>query len=351
MNLAKINTDYFCGIDLHKKTMYVCIMDRMGKIHFHQNMPCNFETFLLRVAPWHRHMAVGVEAMSNYYWLYDGCVEAGIPFYLGHPYYMKAIHGGKKKNDRLDSQKIADLMRANHLPIGYPYPKAMRPTRDLLRRRHRLVQLRSACYTRIQTTLSQNGLFNVDSSAVKSKKTRRQLVHRCDNPEIQAAIETDLDLIDFCDPKIRTLEHQIHTQAKHYHRRELNILLSIPGVGVILALTILYEIGTIDRFPSVQNFSSYARLVKCDRTSARKKAGGGNQKIGNPYLKWAFGEIITQAQTTSAVIAKFYQRLQSKFGSARARSIIAHRFGVAVYFMLKNKTVFDENLFVKTTMK
>ena len=352
MNLATINTEYFCGIDLHKDTMYVCIMDRAGKKYLHQNMPCNFETFLLRVEPWYRRMAVGVEAMYSYYWLFDACVDAAIPFYLGHPYYMKSIHGGKKKNDRIDSKKIADLMRANHLPIGYPYPKEMRATRDLLRRRHRLVRLRGECYTHIQNTFSQHGILDVNHNSVKAKKTRRELMQRFDDPELQSTIETDLDLIDFCDPKIRKLEIQILNKAKHHNRRNLNILFSIPGVGETLALIILYEVHTIDRFPTVQNFSSYARLVKCDRSSAGKKSGGsGNQKIGNPYLKWAFSEIITKAKITSPVIAKFYQRLQSKFGPGRARSIIAHRFGVAVYFMLKNGTAFDENLFVKTNMK
>jgi transposase len=221
-----------------------------------------------------------------------------------------------------------------------------------LRRRHRLVRIRSECYTHIQNTFSQNGILDVNHSSVKSKKSRRKLIQRFDDPELQATIEADLDMIEFLDPKIRNIEIQVFRQAKHHNRRDLNILLSIPGVGETIALIILYEIHRIDRFPTVQNFSSYARLVKCDRSSAGKKSGGrGHQKIGNPYLKWAFSEIITKAKITSPVIAKFYQRLQSKFGPGRARSIIAHRFGVAVYFMLKNGTAFDENLFVQTNMK
>lgn len=110
------------------------------------------------------------------------------------------------------------------------------------------------------------------------------------------------------DPKIRKLEIQVFRQAKHHNRKDLNILLAIPGVGETLTIIILSEIHQIDRFPSVQDFSSYARLVKCGRSSAGKKSGDGNQKIGNPYLKWAFGEIITKARITSPVVAKFYQR-------------------------------------------
>lgn len=351
MNLAVIESEYYCGIDLHKKSMYVCIMDRSGKIFYHQNMPCNFESFLLAAEPYLPNLAVGVEAMYCYYWLFDCCQEAGIPFYLGHPLYMKAVHGGKKKNDRLDSRVIADLMRSNHLPIAYPYPKEKRPTRDLLRRRHRLVRIRSECYAHIQTLFSQNGILDITSNQVKSKKTRRQLINKFSDTELKAAVETDLDLTDFLDPVIRKLEIQITRKAKQHNKRDFNILLSIPGVGETLSLIIIYEIDTIDRFFSVQDFSSYCRLVKCDRSSAGKKTGGGNQKIGNPYLKWAFGEIIIKAKNTSPLIAKYYQRLQSKFGPGRAKSIIAHKFGVAVYFMLKNGKAFDENLFVQTNMK
>lgn len=351
MNFAPIPATYFGGIDLHKKTMYVCIMDQAGKIYLHQNMPCTFEAFLLRVQPYLPDLAVGVEAIHCYYWLFDGCQQAGIPFYLGHPLYLKAIHGGKKKNDRLDSQTIANLMRCNHFPLAYPYPKQMRATRDLLRRRHRLVQTRSECYTHIQTVFSQHGIFDITTNQLKSKQTRRTLIQRLPDPELQLNIETDLVHIEFLDPLIRKLESRIRHKAEHHDPLDLSILQTVPGVGDILSLTVLYEMHTIDRFPTVQDFSSYARLVKCQRESVGKKKGGGNQKIGNPYLKWAFGEIFVTAQQSSPNIARYYQRLQSKYGPKRAKNIMAHKFGVAIYFMLKNKQPFDEKRFLQTLMK
>ncbi len=113
----------------------------------------------------------------------------------------------------------------------------------------------------------------------------------------------------------------------------------------MLAMTILYEIHTVDRFKSASHLSSYARLVKVERTSVGKKTGGGNNKIGNPHLKWAFTEIIMVAQQYSEPIHKYYEKLKSKHGLGKAKTLIAHKFAVAVYHMLKNGQAFDEKRF------
>ena len=122
--------------------------------------------------------------------------------------------------------------------------------------------------------------------------------------------------------------------------------MAIPGIGEIIALTILYEIYDINRFPSVQQFSSYVGLVKCERESAGKNTGGTKGKIRNAYLKHAFSEIILTAQVGSKKIKKYYEKIKSKHGQKKARAMIAHKFGVAIYFMLKNGEAFDEDRFV-----
>lgn len=351
MNFAKLVTKYFCGIDLHKKSMYICIMDIVGNILFHKNIPCSAENLIKTLLPYMPDITVGVESMFSYYWVYDTCVQHNIPFCLGHPFYLKSIHGGKKKNDKIDSKKITDLMRVNHFPVGFAYPKEMRATRYLLRRRQRLVSIRSEAMSHIQTLFSQKAMYDISYKEIKKKDERRKLVKHFDDPDIQANIQTDIELIEFLNPTIQNIEQQVMRQAKNNNRMDISTLLTVPGLGDILSMTILYEIYNISRFPSVQSFSSYSRLVKCDRSSAGKKSGGGNQKIGNPYLKWAFGQIIIRAQVFSKPLAKYYQRLQSQFGPKRAKSIIAHKFGVAVYFMLKNNKAFDELRFIQSNMK
>lgn len=350
MELATMNTKYVCGVDLHSTKMYICIMDKEGNIQLHRNIRNDFNLFITLITQYKDNISVGVESMHSYYWLADGCIEHRIPFYLGHAYYMKAIHGGKKKNDKIDSKKIADLMRSNHLPIGYVYPKEMRSTRDLLRRRIRFMKIRAEAYAHIQTIFRQHSM-NITPNDVKDKINRRELINRFSDSSIQSNIELNLDIIDFFDPKLNKIERQIRAQAKEYDRTTHNLLLTVPGIGDMISLVILYEIGNISRFESAQNFSSYSRLVKCERESGGKKYYGGNQKIGNPYLKWAIGEIIIHAPRTSPVIKKYYDKIINKFGKKRAKSIMNHKFGVAIYYMLKNKQGFDEKRFIQTEMK
>ena len=325
-------------------------MNKQGEIFFHRNMRTDFDQFKKKMQPFLPEMAVGVESTHMYYWLADACKDEGIPFYLGHAYYMKTIHGGKTKTDRLDCRKIADLMRTNYYPLAYAYPKEMRGTRDLLRRRHRLSRLRAECYRHIQSLFHQQGL-SVNPKDVKNVKSRRQLVKSNLDQDIYPNAQTDLDMIDFLDPIIKQLEQQIRAQAKCHDRASLNILLSVPGIGDIFSLIILYEVHDIKRFESHQKFCSYCRLVKCERSSAGKHTKGGNQKIGNPYLKWAIADIIIHASHKSQLICDYYQKLQSRFGKRIAKSVISHKFGIAIYYMLKNKQVFDEQRFVQSNMK
>lgn len=350
MELATMKTEYVCGIDLHSRSMYICIMNQKGDIQLHRNIRNDFQFFKSLIEDYRENISVGCESMHSYYWLADGCIENNIPFYLGHAYYMKTIHGGKKKNDKLDSKKIADLMRANHLPVGHVYPKEYRATRDLLRRRIRFMTIRAEAYAHIQTIYRQNCL-TIASNDVKNKKTRRELINKIDHKDIQKSIELDLDVIDNFDTLLKPIEAEIRAQAKHHDRTSLNLLLTIPGIGDMMSLVILYEIGDINRFRSPQKFSSYSRLVICERESGGKKYRGGFQKIGNPYLKWAISEIIIHAPSTSPVIKNYYEKLINKTGKKRAQRIMTHKFGVAIYYILKNKKGFDEQKFIQSDMK
>ncbi len=348
MRYAQVETEYYCGIDLHSRSMYITVMNKEGKIEFQRDLPNNFGIFETYVKPFLPDMAVGVESSCYYYWLSDACHEAGIPFYLGHAYYMKAINGGKVKNDRVDSRKIADLLRANLFPLAYPYPREMRSARDLLRRRHYFMRRRASTYSHLQVLCAQHGKIDLPTKAVKDKSSRRKLVKLFDDLDLQMIIASDLEFIESLDPIIAKLEWRITQQAKNHNHTDYQLLRSIPGVGEILALIILYETHNIRRFKTVQRYSSYCGVVKCERESGGKRIAAKNTKIRNPYLKWAFGEIILKAQNDER-IAKLYQRLNSKYGRGRAKSVIAHRFAVAAYFMLKNKVAFDVERFCQSS--
>jgi transposase len=208
---------------------------------------------------------------------------------LGHALAMKAIHGGKAKNDTIDSHKIASLLRGGLVPQSYVYPAAMRPTRDLIRRRLHLVRKRGDLLAHIQNTRAQYNLPAFERRLAYPANRDGVSAHFAD-PSVRKSIDVDLSLIDQDDTLIVDLELTIVREAKRHDADAFHRLRSVPGIGTVLALTILYEIHDVTRFDRVQEFASYARLVKCVHQSAGKKLGTGGAKMDNVHLKWAFSE-------------------------------------------------------------
>jgi transposase len=225
---------YYCGIDLHARSMYVCILDPQGKILLHRNMPCAPELFLKAVAPYREDMAVAVECIFTWYWLADLCAKHNIPFVLGHALYMKAIHGGKAKNDKIDAHKIAVLPRGGMLPMAYVYPPQMRATRDLLRRRMYLMRKRSELLAHVQNTNSQYNLPEIGKK-IAYKANRQGVAERFSDPSVHRSIEVDLKLMDHYDQLLTDLELYIVRTAKQHDAHALYRLRSVPGIGKILA--------------------------------------------------------------------------------------------------------------------
>jgi transposase len=336
---------YYCGIDLHTRSMYICILNQKGQIVTHQNMCAQPASFLKAIEPFREDIVVCAECMFTWYWLADLCASESIPFVLGHALYMKAIHGGKAKNDCIDSEKIARLLRSGTIPIAYVYPAEMRATRDLLRRRNYLVRRRSDLLAHIQNTNSQYNLPEFGKKIAR-KIHRVELAEQFKDPDVQRSIEIDIELIDHYDRLLTNLERYILRTARVHDPQALYLLQSIYGIGKIISMVILYEIHTINRFPRVQDFVSYARLVKCAKKSAGKIKGTSGNKIGNAHLKWAFSEAAVLFLRCNPEGMKYKNRLVSKHGKAKALSILAHKLERAAYYMLKRNQAFDMNKFL-----
>jgi transposase len=259
---------------------------------------------------------------------------------------MKAIHGGKTKNDRIDSFKIAMLMKGGNFPLAYVYPREMRATRDLLRRRSRIVHHGAMLKAHVVNTASQYNLPPTKLN-LKNRGHREQAHAAFADKDVQHNIDLDLALIDCYHQQLSKLEWHLEQQAKQHDPASLNVLRSIPGIGRILALTILYEIGDIRRFETVQKFASYARLIKCKAESAGKVYGTQGNKIGNAHLKWAFSEAAVLYLRGNEKAQRYLQKLQKRMNKAKALSALAHKLGRAAYFMLKHQRVFDEQRFLK----
>jgi transposase len=336
---------FYCGIDLHARTMYLCILDRDGEIVLHRNMKAAPEPFLKAIAPYREDLVVCVECIFTWYWLADLCAQAGIPFVLGHALYMKAIHGGKAKNDKIDAHKIAVLLRGGMLPQAYVYPANMRATRDLLRRRMYLTRKRAELLAHIQNTNSQYNLPEIGKK-LAYKANRDGVAERFPDPAVQKSMEVDLALLGYYDPLLNDLELHIVKAAKQHDANTLYLLQTVPGIGKILSLVLLYEIHDIQRFPSVQDFVSYCRLVKCAKESAGKRYGTAGAKMGNAYLKWAFSEAAVLFLRDHPAGQKYLTRLEKKHGRGKALTLLAQKLGRAVYDMLKRQQAFDVDKFL-----
>ena len=336
---------FYCGIDLHARSMYLCILNQEGEILLHRNMPAGPEPFLKAIAPYREDLVVCVECIFTWYWLADLCAREGLPFVLGHALYMKAIHGGKAKNDKIDAQKIAVLLRGGMLPQAYVYPADMRATRDLLRRRIHLLRKRAEWLGHIQQTNSQYNLPDIGKK-IAYKANRAGVAERFADPAVQKSIEVDLALIGHYDELLRDIELSILKAAKQHDANTLYLLRTVPGIGEILSLVLLYEIHDIQRFPRVQDFVSYCRLVKCAKESAGKRYGTAGTKIGHAYLKWAFSEAAVLFLLDNPAGQNYLTRLEKKHGKGKALTVLAHTLARAVYFMLKRQPAFEMDKFL-----
>jgi transposase len=312
--------------------MYVCILDQAGTILVHKNLPTTPEAFLRVLAPYREDVVVGVECIFTWYWLADLCNKEGLVFVLGHALYMKAIHGGKAKNDKIDAHKIAVLLRGGMFPQAYVYPAEMRATRDLLRRRCHLVHKRA--------DLPEIG------KKLAYKANREGVKGHFPDPSVRKTIEVDVSLLDHYDKLLGEVELYITPSAKAHDVQTFSRLQSVPGIGQGLALVILYEIQDIARFPRVQDFVSYCRLVKCAKESNGKRLGTSGKKIGNVHLRWAFAEAAVLFLRHNQPGKEYFTKLEHKHGKAKALTVLAHKLGRAVYYMLTREQAFDLQRFV-----
>jgi transposase len=260
---------------------------------------------------------------------------------------MKAIHGGKVKNDKIDSQKIAALLRSGMLPMAYVYPQAMRLTRDLLRRRLYLSRQHAQLQAHIQNTNTQYNLPPFEKR-INHRSNRTGIGERFSGPMVRTSVQVDVALMDALHEQILAIERQINAQVPEHDPVAVYVLRTIPGVGNILALVIFYEIQDINRFPRAGNVISYARLVKCSHQPAGKRKTGKHSKIGNVHLTCAFSEAACLFLCRNERAKLYHQRLVSTYGNARALSILAQKLRRTVYAMLKRRTPFDAKQFFET---
>jgi transposase len=337
---------FYAGIDLHARKLHLCVLDASGKVVTDVNIAATPDAFLAAIAPFRHDLVVGCECMFAWYWLADLCQQEKVRLVVGHAYYMRLIHGAKAKNDRIDANKIARLLRGGNFPLSYVYPRGMRETRDLLRRRTWLVRHRAGLLTHLQILNAQYNLPPFPKKlAHAGNRLEMDVAARFTDPSVQKSARCDLAVIDCLDEQIAALELYLTRTAKVDDVQTYHRLRTIPGVGPVLALILLYEIHDIRRFATEGQFLSYARLVRCAHESDGKVVGCGGQKIGNAHLRWAFGEAACLFLRGSERARRWKERQGKKRGDGKALGILAARLARAVYHLWRKAEAFDEDRF------
>ena len=340
------DTQFYAGVALHARSLFLVVLDHTGQTCYARNLPAAPQPFRKAIAAFRQGLVVGCECMHCWYWRADACRDDHIPFALGHAWAMKAVHGSKSKCDRKDAEAIARLLKGGNFPLAYAYPKERRGLRDLLRARLRLVRQRAELYGHVHTARRQLNLPPV-SNDVKYQSKRANALADIDDACVRRRVEADLSLLEPLDTTIRRLEKDIEVAARPHYATEMAALQSTPGVGIVIALTILLEIDTLERFDSRQQFCSYARLCGARQESAGKTVGTGNAKQGNAWLKWAFAEAAVLSAQKDERLGKYLDKLSGRLGKAKALSALAHKLGRAFYHMLQKKEVFNIDKFLR----
>jgi len=329
----------YSGIDLHSNNSVVTVIDEKDRVVAEKRLPNDLSKVVGFLMPWRDELAgVVVESTYNWYWLVDGLQEAGFVVKLANTGAMRKYDGLKHTGDEADARQLAHLFRLGILPTGTILPPEQRAIRDLARKRMQLVRSRTSHILAIENIMARQRGVRISSNRIK--RLVADAVNQMGlSADVALAVQSNLAVITTLSEQIDLLEKRL--QESVGERPEYALLMSVPGIGRILATIILLETGPIDRFAAVGNFASYARCVDSQRISNGKKKGEGNTKNGNKYLAWAFVEAANFALRFCAEAKRFYERKKARTNTVVAIKALAHKLARACFHILKERKSFD----------
>ena len=329
------------GIDLHANNSVVVLMNEQDEVIYQKRLPNDLPTILEQLAPYHADIeGLVVESTYNWYWLVDGLMEADYRVHLANPAAIQQYNGLKYSDDHSDARWLGHLLRLGVLPEGYIYPKADRAVRDLLRKRAHFVRQHTANVLSVQNIMVRNTGSRFSVKRIR-ELTTKELKHLLPEAYQVLAITSSLAILDCLSQQIKTLEKAVSKRLKHTPSYEQ--LLTVDGIGTILAQTIALETGQIGRFPTVGDYASYCRCVNSTKLSNGKRKGQGNVKNGNLYLGWAYMEAAQFAIRFNPQAQRFYQRKLAKStnNTVLARKAVAHKLSRACYYIMRDLVPFE----------
>ena len=334
----------YAGLDLHSRNTYIGIMDKEFKRVFGKRVSNNLPVILKTLEPFQDQLqGLAVESTYNWYWLVDGLMDAGYQcIHLANPSAVKQYEGLKHSDDQHDSFFLAQMLLLGILPQGYIYPREDRPVRDLARKRMFLVRHKTSHILSLQSLITRCSGQRVSTNKIKQFEVE-DLQQLLQEEHIVLSAQANLDSISFYAQQIRRLEKVIKNKIKV--KKEFQYLMTVPGIGTILAMTIMLEVGDINRFAKVGNFASYSRCVSSQRLSDGKSKGSGNRKNGNRYLSWAFIEAAHLSRRYNERFKSYYNRKIAQANTSLATKALSNKLARICYYIMKNQIPFKEEMF------
>ncbi len=331
----------YSGIDLHSNKLVIAIMDETRKRILKKKLVNESDLVLATLEPYCKEIVgIVVESTYNWCWLVDDLMEHGYRVHLANPSANEQYSGLKYRDDDHDAFWLADLLRLGTLKEGYIYPKEERPLRDLSRKRTHLVRIRTSLILSLKGFMARNFGMSMNSSRIKNHPLDSLVDGLPQEENLALVVRTNKESIDFMGFQIQQLESSILKQVRSkpfYHN-----LLTLPGVGKILAWVIQLETGPVTRFLEVGNYASYCRKVATQWSGNEKTKGRGNAKNGNKYLAWAFSEAAEHAKRHHGPSRTFYNRKLSQTNEAVAHNALAHKLVRAAYYIMRDNVSYDE---------
>lgn len=328
------------GIDLHSNNLVIGVINQDGKRLAHRKLDCDLQQVLDFLQPLKGQLqSMAVESTFNWYWLVDGLQARGYPIVLANPARIPQYSGIKHADDQHDAFHLAELQRLNILPTAHIYDATLRPVRDLLRRRTNLVHQRTALF------LSFKSLYARTTGAALPLKELKRLTPQTapklyEHPANQLIAQVQVEHIEALDRSIARLEKVVLACARELPLYEQ--LLTIPGIGRILGMTITMEVGDIRRFKTDGDFASYCRTVDSKRLSNGKTKGENNAKCGNAYLSWAFVEAANFAKRYDEHCRRWYDRKAAKTRPVLATKALACKLAKVAWHLMTHQSHYDE---------
>jgi len=327
------------GMDLHSNNVVIGVMDMDGKRLASRKVSCELKEVVKFLAPFKSRLEkVAVESTYNWYWLVDGLQAQQYPVVLANPAGMEQYSGIKHADDTNDAFFVAELLRLDILPTGHIYDAELRPVRDLLRRRMMLVHQRTALmlsFKSLYTRTTGQEMRLGELKDLEIKEAQKLYVH----PANQLIAGMQVKHIEQLTESIEKIEKVVMACARALP--PYSKVATLPGVGIILGMTLTMEVGDIKRFASAGDFASYCRTVAAQRTSNSKRKGENNSKCGNKYLAWAFVEAANFARRFDPACRKWYDRKAARTSNLIATKALACKLAKAAWHLMSGGTEYD----------